>query len=875
MTPVSPKRPRSRRRVFLALVVISSSVSVGFAKTAPAQTSGVSPRFATLEEAVRAGALSNSVVAEVRSGQSPRVIAQLNSSEVSGALTAAALPETDLRDPAVPTVATIAADIPSTETPWQSPDAEIPVRRPGDPVVARRTAAPLSFDGAILRQQLDNQKAEIRQSVSGVLRSRQDFANLPAFAANVSSEVQLLELVNAPGVARIAANEVFTSSLTASLPSIGQPSAVSAGLTGAGTYVGIIDTGVDYTRSAFGSCASPGGACRVSHLPADFTRNADGSPFSDGMPDDTCATMHGTNVAGIVAGTAPGTKIVAADVFQPLPATATRPYSCTVQGAYTSDILSAINYMVNLKLSGVNLVAVNMSFGGVDRFTSPCADDTQIGYMRSVGIQPIAASGNAALVNGIYQDGVMNPACIPGVISVGANFNGGGPTSFSQSAPLSTMIFAPGNAISAAGLTKSGTSMAAPHIAAAFAMVSQARPAWSLDRRFQFLQDSSTPIANLYVSRTEKSLSMSAWSAMLTPPPNDNRASASPAPASMTLNGYLATVESGEASHGGISPTRTVWYRYTMTRPGRFNVESPNAIGLYSSAPSALTTTCTGTTYVNCRRITGNAGDLIEIAISAQSGTWQMAGTFAEQSILAAPTPTKLTINTQGLSGAPEVRVVDLLGNEATNPLTAKVIARNAPGGNVVGPFSASLVAVLVGDFPEAVMISPAPGQASDNDSSVSPLLIAGLSGSTDHTTVTATPTAGGSFDRDLWYQWVAPASGNVLVSTAESNIDTEICVTGPIGQDCSGATPNPRGTTSIVTVKANDVVSIRVGVPTNGVAQGTIHLTWRLVSDQRTAATAQGAVAAPTASRATAAAATPQTTPNARVAASRAPGAP
>jgi hypothetical protein len=867
---IRPTR-RSRRRVFrvfLALAAISSSISVGTAKTAQAQTSTVAKRFATLDEAVRVGALSGSIVTELRSGRSPRVIAQLSASEVSDALTAAALPEPGLRDPGRG-AATVSA--------MQTLDAEIPVRRPGDPNLFGRTAAPPAFDGQVLRQKLESQKAEIRQSVSGAITERQDFPNLPAFAANVSSELQLLDLVNAPGVARIAANELFTPNLTASLPSIGQPSAVSAGLTGAGTYVGIIDSGVDYTRPAFGSCVSPGGSCRVSHLPADFTRNTDGSLYSDGMPDDTCSTMHGTNVSGIVAGTSPGTKIVVADVFQPLPATPTRAYSCTVQGAYTIDILSAINYMVNLKLSGVNLVALNMSFGTTDRSTIPCADDTQIAYMRSVGIQPIAAAGNAALVNGVYQDGVMNPACIPGVISVGANFNGGGPTTFSQSAPLSTMIFAPGYAIAAAGFTKSGTSMAAPHVAAAFAMVSQARPAWSLDRRFQFLQDSSTPISSLYVTRTEKSLNMSAWSAMLTPPPNDNRASASPAPASMSLNGYLATAEPGEASHGGVSPARTVWYRHTMSRPGRFNVESPNAIGLYSNSPGAQTVACTGTTYVNCQRISANAGDVVEIAISAQAGTWQMAGTFGEQSIFSAPTPTTLNINTQGLSGAPEVRVVDLLGSDATNPLTAKVIARNAPGANLVGPFSAPLVAVLVGEFPGAVTISSGTGQASDNDSSTAPRLISGLSGATDHTTVTATPTVGASFDRDLWYRWVAPAGGNVLVSTAESNIDTELCVIGPLSQDCSGVAPNLGGTTGLLTVQANDVVSIRVGVPTSGVGQGTVHLTWRFVSNQRVSVVPLP-VSAPASSRVGATAVAPPTTPtapNPRVPASRAPGAP
>jgi Subtilase family len=843
MKSTSTRPPHRTWRSFIAVAIALATVSVSSseiarAQSVPSASSSVLPRFATLNDAVQAGALSDSVVVGVRSGRSIRVVTQLNALETSEALTAAAVPESPLRGPALPT---------------DKDSNEIAVTRPGDAVVGSRTAAPLSFDGPVLRQELDRQKTAIRQSVSKALSHRRDFANLPAFAANVDSEAQLLDLVNAPGVGRVSANQVFTPSLAASLPSIGQPAAVAAGLTGVGTYVGVIDSGIDYTRAAFGSCVVPGGSCRVSHLPADFTHNADGSLYSDAQPDDTCATLHGTNVAGIVAGTAPGTKIVGADVFQPLPATATRAYSCANQGAYTDDILEAIDFMVNLKVSGVNIVAVNMSFGGGSRYTSPCADDTQIAYLRSVGIQPIAAAGNAAklnaagqpdVTNGTYQDGVMNPACISGVIAVGANFNGGGPTSFSQSAPLQSMIFAPGNAINAAGLTKSGTSMAAPHVAAAFAMVSQARPGWSLERRFQFLQDSSTSIANLYVARAEKSLNMSAWSTMLVAPANDNRSAAAPAPASVTLNGYSATAESGELSHGGVAPTRTVWYRHTMTRQGRFSVETPNLIGLYSNVANAQTSTCVGVTYGNCQRIAGNPGDIVDIAISTQPGTWQMAAKFAEtgsttlHSTINASALTTLTINTQGQPGVPVVQIVDMLGSPSTNPYTAKVIARNAPGSTVVGPFSAPLVGILVGDFPTPVTFDVTDGQPSDNDATSSPFALVEASGTTDHTTVTATPTVGGSFDRDLWYQWVATENGKLVVSTADSNVDTELCLSAPLGQDCSGYAPNLLGTTSIVSVRMNDVVSIRVGVPVDGVAQGTVHLTWRFVSDQRSPAT-------------------------------------
>jgi hypothetical protein len=801
---------------------IGMSVCLVSASTVTGQTEDPNStrqvRFTNLDEAVRAGTVPPEIRDAVRDGRTPRIVAQLSNAVTSDALLTA---QTN-------GAAAAATSIDRSPAP-QSANSVI--------------------DGNRLRSEFGERKYDA-QAALGARRSKtRDFENLPAFAATISNEAELLKLVNSSGIGRISANTVFTPTLAASLPAIGQPTAVAGGFTGAGTYVGVLDSGVDYTRAAFGSCSAPGGNCRVSHLPPDFTRNDDLTPYSDGMPDDTCATMHGTNVSGIIAGTAPGAKIVAADVFRPLPPTPTRPYSCATQGAYLEDILAAINYMVTLKLGGTNIVAVNMSFGGGARYTSPCADDTQVWYLRSVGIQPIAAGGNAAKVNalgqpdanGTYQDGVMNPACIDGVVAVGAT-NNVSPAAFSQSAPLRSMIFAPGTAINAAGLTKSGTSMAAPHIAAAFAMASQARPGWSLDQRLQFLRDSATNVSNLYVGRTEKSLNLAGWPAMLATPPNDNRAGAFAAPPSIVVDAYSATAEPGEMSHGNIPPTRTVWYRHTMTRAGAFTVESSNAIGMYSASPVARPYRCPATGYAGCYRMYGNPGDVIDIAVSAESAsTWNLAAKFYESgdtflhSTLPTSGITTLTIATQGSLGTPKIEVVDLLGNPATNPYTAKIIARNSPDGTTVGPFNASLVAVLVSEVPGAVLISSAPGvAASDNDVSASQFTLVGETGSTLRTTVTATPTANAAFDRDLWYRWVAPGRGRLLVSTAGSNVDTELCISGPLGQDCNGAAPNSAGATTMIAVNAGDIVSIRAGVPINGVAQGTIKLGWRFAAEQR-----------------------------------------
>ena len=62
------------------------------------------------------------------------------------------------------------------------------------------------------------------------------------------------------------------------------------GFTGNGTRIGVVDTGIDYTHPALGSCFGPG--CLVSY----------GRDLYDGDDDpmDECVG-HGTHVAGIIA----------------------------------------------------------------------------------------------------------------------------------------------------------------------------------------------------------------------------------------------------------------------------------------------------------------------------------------------------------------------------------------------------------------------------------------------------------------------------------------------------------------------------------------------------------------------------------------------
>jgi Ca2+-binding RTX toxin-like protein len=311
------------------------------------------------------------------------------------------------------------------------------------------------------------------------LKILENYRTLPIVFARVGSRAELDRLSTDPAVVGVGADREDELFLTQSLPLINQPAAAAAGHTGAGTAVAVLDTGVDYTRAAFGSCGAPGPSCGVV-VAQDFAPD-------DGMLDDPAAGRHGTNVSGIVLGVAPDTKVLGLDVFNGL-------------SSNTSTQISAINFVIANQAT-FNIRAINMSLGSAENYnTSPCTspvDSRQAAFAnaRAAGILPVVASGNNAFSNGSFHVGISRPACIPGALAVGAVYDsnvggrtwGGAPedqctdatttadkiTCFSQSW-TNNQVLAPGALITAAGITQGGTSQATPHVAGAVAVLHDA-----------------------------------------------------------------------------------------------------------------------------------------------------------------------------------------------------------------------------------------------------------------------------------------------------------------------------------------------------------------------------------------------------------------
>ncbi|HET9199359.1 MAG TPA: S8 family serine peptidase, partial [Dehalococcoidia bacterium] len=309
------------------------------------------------------------------------------------------------------------------------------------------------------------------QSLPAGVTVEERYEFLGGLLISVRTSEALDALGSLPNVLSIGVPEVSEPLLTESLALINQPEAAAAGYEGAGTAVAVLDTGVDYLNSAFGSCNGGGANCRVKFV-GDFTPG-----YADNSRDDH---GHGTNVSGIVAGVAPGTGILGLDVFRKDLGGLCAGQNC----ASDADIMSAINWVL-ANVGVYDTKSVNMSLGSGPHSAGSCPTNLQPSFqsLMAAGILPVVASGNNASTSLIAY-----PGCIPEAYTVGAVYDANGSgvsfgictdssravdrvTCFSNSNGTMLDSVAPGGAITAAGITMYGTSQATPHVAGAAAVL--------------------------------------------------------------------------------------------------------------------------------------------------------------------------------------------------------------------------------------------------------------------------------------------------------------------------------------------------------------------------------------------------------------------
>lgn len=265
-----------------------------------------------------------------------------------------------------------------------------------------------------------------------------------------------------PAVRRLWLDGLRRPTLAESVPLVGAPAAWAAGYDGTGVTVAVLDTGIDDTH--------PDLAGQVIAR-QNFTADAE---------DDRDVAGHGTHVASTVAGTgagrftgvAPGARLLDGKV-------------CVASGCAESWIIAGMQWAAE---QGARVV--NMSLSGPDSSEIDPVEQSVLELTASHQTLFVVAAGNVP-----GEGTVGSPATADSALAVGAVTKSDQLAGFSSQGPrvgdgaIKPDLTAPGLDIVAArsgpsapdvppggGISMSGTSMAAPHVTGAAAILAQRWP---------------------------------------------------------------------------------------------------------------------------------------------------------------------------------------------------------------------------------------------------------------------------------------------------------------------------------------------------------------------------------------------------------------
>jgi subtilisin family serine protease len=306
-----------------------------------------------------------------------------------------------------------------------------------------------------------------------------------ALAAGTASSPGL-----AAGVVKVWLDARAQPLLNESGPQIGVPQARALGLTGAGVAVAVLDSGI-----------------KADH-PDLAGRIAESRDFTGTLPDASDDVGHGTHVAGIIGGTgaasagqyqgvAPGVTLINGKV-------------CVVQGCPSSAIIAGMEW------AAPRARVINMSIGGPPTDGADPMSQALDTLTALHGTLFIVSAGNFG-----RPMSVSSPASAREAVAVGSVTKQDTLSPFSSQGPrvgnfaIKPDLAAPGSSIVSARVPGtevgevdpvdanyvrvSGTSMAAPHVVGAAALLLQQHPEWTNAQLRAALTSSAAPIQGLSV----------------------------------------------------------------------------------------------------------------------------------------------------------------------------------------------------------------------------------------------------------------------------------------------------------------------------------------------------------------------------------------
>ncbi|MDP9291901.1 MAG: S8 family serine peptidase [Verrucomicrobiota bacterium] len=495
------------------------------------------------------------------------------------------------------------------------------------------------------------------------------------------------------------------------------PEAWNVRTSAASVVVAVIDSGGRYTHQdlAANMWRNPGETAGngVDDDHDGYTDDVFGINTVKGTGNPNDDNGHGTHVSGTI-GAIGNNGLGVAGVAWNVKLMECKFLDSTGSG-YTSDAITCIDYA---RQHGAQII--NNSWGG-GGYSQALYD--AIAQLRTAGIIFVVAAGNDATNNDTTPTYPANYN-LDNIVSVAATTRTDALATYSNYGANTVALAAPGSGITstynsgdAAYTAMSGTSMAAPHVTALFALLKAQFPAESYLQLIQRAMSSVDQLPSL-TGKVKGGGRINLYKALTgaaSAPANNNFANATVSTGDsfqVTGTNKNATKESGEPFHAGNAGGASVWWKWTAKATGSVIVTTSGSsfdtlLGVYTgTSVGALTTVASN----------DNASGVVTSALSFNASA-NVTYYFAVDG-----------------------------NNGATGNIT---LAVTGPASGTKNDFFANRIAVTGSSF----------ATTGDNR------LATRETGEPNH--------AGVPGGKSVWWSWTAPTSGYVVIDTFASTFDT------------------------------------------------------------------------------------------------------
>ncbi|HWA88173.1 MAG TPA: PQQ-binding-like beta-propeller repeat protein [Opitutus sp.] len=386
-----------------------------------------------------------------------------------------------------------------------------------------------------------------------------------------------------------------------------------------GVIVGIIDSGARLTHTdlAANLWTSSGGYHGINSTVASTNS-------SYNLPNDDDG--HGTHVSGIIGAVGNnGTGI--SGVAWKTQLMELKFLDSSGSGDLANEV-ECINYAIAHSVS-----VINASFGGGPQSST---EFDALKAARDAGIIVVAAAGNDSQNNDVVTDYPSGYA-LDNIIAVAAttrndqldaSYSNYGCGTVELGAP-GTDIYSTYNGSNTDYKLLTGTSMAAPHVSGALALLKAKFPGDTYRQLINRLLRSVTPLSTLSGKvQTGGRLNLAAALATTTNRPfNDDfadRAQLSGVTVHVRSNNAGATAESGEPAHAGVTAAGTLWW--TWTASGANNIRIDTSGSAYDTVLAVYTGNSLNALQLVASNDDANGGTQSALSFTSQAGaTYQIA----------------------------------------------------------------------------------------------------------------------------------------------------------------------------------------------------------------------------------------------------------